>query len=260
MVGKRSNIKLVLKDIFVSFVHQGSEMSILNNLSFSVGDNEFVCLLGPSGCGKSTILNVVSGFVRPDSGEVRIDGNLITKPGLDRGYVFQRHSLFPWKTVGGNIEFGPRMRRLPKKERQKLVSYYAKEVDLSDFIKSYPYQLSGGMQQRVGLARAFANDPEILLMDEPFASLDAQTSFRMQQLLNKIWAGNPKTVLFVTHNINEALLLADKILLLSARPATLKKEISVNISRPRSHDILDDPKCIDLRHEMTEFIFGIKTP
>jgi len=210
----------------------------VHNLNFEVSPGEFVCLLGTSGCGKSTILNVIAGFVRSTAGEVYCGPHVVTEPSPDRGFVFQQHSLFPWKSVMGNVEFGPKMKGLGKAERKTVAERLVKLVGLSGFETLFPRELSGGMQQRVGLARALANDPSVILMDEPFGSLDAQTRTLMQELLVGILEKTRNTVVFVTHDVDEAVFLADRILVLTARPARVKQEVVVPLARPRAYDIV----------------------
>ncbi len=250
------NDKVLLEKVSVTYSHRNRQVVAVENLSFSVGDKNFICILGPSGCGKSTVLHLIAGFIQPTLGEVRIDGHRIQQPGSDRGVVFQRHSLFPWKTVRENIEFGLRMRGLSKNRCQEIIFHFLEAMELTEFADSYPCELSEGMQQRVGLARAYANDPEILLMDEPFASLDAQTAIRMRELLLTIWAQNPKTVIFVTHDTDEAILLADRVLLFSPRPGRVKEEFSIDLPRPRTYKIFTDYKYLELRKRLMDSIFS----
>jgi NitT/TauT family transport system ATP-binding protein len=232
------------------YTHRKAAILAVQNLSFSVQDKEFLCLLGPSGCGKSTALRLIAGFMQPTSGKIRMNGEVVTEPGVDRGVVFQRHNLFPWKRVRENIEFGLRMKGMPENERKQTVSDYLTEMRLEEFSDSYPFMLSAGMQQRVGLARAYANDPDILLMDEPFGSLDAQTASRMRQLLLRVWSENRKTVVFITHDIDEAIRLGDRVLVFSSRPGRVKNSFEVNLQRPRPEDLFSDPAYLELRDSM----------
>jgi len=206
----------------------------LERFDLAVDDGEFVCLLGPSGCGKSTVLNIVAGFIAPTAGRVILDGVEVRGPGRDRGVVFQEHALFPWFRVGQNVEFGLKMARLSRQERVRIGDRYLDLVSLRPFREAYPKELSGGMKQRVAIARALAPDPKVLLMDEPFAALDAQTRRLMQDELTKIWTATGKTILFVTHAIEESLLLADRVVVMSARPGRIKAELAVPLARPRS--------------------------
>jgi NitT/TauT family transport system ATP-binding protein len=234
------------------YSHRKAQTLAVQDLSFSVAEKEFLCLLGPSGCGKSTALRLIAGFIQPSSGEVRVNGDLVRQPGADRGVVFQRHNLFPWKRVRQNIEFGLRMKGTPENERKGIVSDYLKVMKLEDFADSYPFMLSAGMQQRVGLARAYANDPDILLMDEPFGSLDAQTAGRMRELLLRVWNENRKTVVFITHDIEEAIRLGDRVLVFSSRPGRVKDSFDIDLPRPRPQHLFSDPQYLELRDRITQ--------
>ena len=206
---------------------------VLDGVDFSIAKNAFVSIVGRSGCGKTTLLNIAAGLVSATSGEVRIDGKRVNGPGQGQGVVFQQHALVPWLTAAGNIRFGCRDSRLPKKDREELVHQLLELVGLGDASDKYPRELSGGMQQRVAIARALALDPEILLMDEPFGSLDELTRIEMQQELLRIWEARKKTVVFVTHSINEALILSDRVILLSPHPGRVHKDLEISLSRPR---------------------------
>lgn len=208
-------------------------MSALDNVSFDVQPGEFFVLLGPSGCGKSTLLNIIAGFLPASSGDVITDGVRVAAPGPDRGVVFQEYALFPWRTVRGNVEIGPLVRGVDRRRARELSQSYIDLVGLRNFEDRYPAQLSGGMKQRVGLARALANEPHILLLDEPFGSLDAQTRQLMQQELVRIWGVTKKTIVLVTHSVTEAVLLADRIAVMTARPGRVKELIEVHAERPR---------------------------
>jgi ABC-type nitrate/sulfonate/bicarbonate transport system ATPase subunit len=248
--------KISVDNVSVIYTHRDKQILAVENLSFSVADKEFLCILGPSGCGKSTVLRLIAGFLRPDSGEVRVNGKLVRQPGPDRGVVFQRYNLFPWKRVRQNIEFGLRMKGMPKKQRDEITSHYLEAMGLTEFADSYPYMLSVGMQQRVGLARAYTNDPDVLLMDEPFASLDAQTSDRMRELLLRVWTENRKTVIFITHDIDEAIGLADRVVLFSSRPGQVKESFYIDLPRPRPRDMFADSIYLELRKKITDSIFN----
>jgi NitT/TauT family transport system ATP-binding protein len=214
--------------------------------SIRVEPGEFVCILGPSGCGKSTLLNTVAGYVKPDRGEVRVDGELVTKPGPDRGMVFQQYSLFPWKTVKENVAFGP---KVAGKDAEPIANTFLDMVGLLRFANRYPAELSGGMQQRVGIARALANYPRVLLMDEPFGALDAQTRVMMQENLLKIWNDFATTVLFVTHDIDEAIFLADRVLIMSASPGRIIADLPVELPRPRLPEVTAEPAFAELKRQ-----------
>ena len=227
--------RIVIRELrkqFADIAHQ-EEIVAIDGIDLDVGDDEFLTILGPSGCGKTTLLTIVAGFDHATSGEVKLDGEPVRKPGPDRGVVFQEYALFPWLSVEQNIEFGLRERRIPKAERTERVRRQISSVGLSGFEQRYPQELSGGMRQRVALGRVLANDPKILLMDEPFAALDAQTRTIMQQELLRVWGAERRTALFITHNIEEALLLGDRVVVMTARPGRIKEIVSVALPRPR---------------------------
>jgi sulfonate transport system ATP-binding protein len=221
----------------------------IEETSIRVEPGEFVCILGPSGCGKSTLLNAVAGYVNPNSGEVRVDGELVTKPGPDRGMVFQQYSLFPWKTVKQNVAFGPKIAGQSPVAAESVANTFLDMVGLSRFANRYPAELSGGMQQRVGIARALANYPRVLLMDEPFGALDAQTRQMMQESLLTIWNDFGTTVLFVTHDIDEAVFLADRVLIMSASPGRIIADLKVDLSRPRLPEVTAEPAFAELKRQ-----------
>jgi ABC-type nitrate/sulfonate/bicarbonate transport system ATPase subunit len=208
-------------------------VTALDGIDLNIAGTEFLTILGPSGCGKTTLLNIVAGFEQASSGEVLLDGDPIRKPGPDRGVVFQEYALFPWLSVEQNVEFGLRERGVPKAERRERVRQQINAVGLRGFERRYPQELSGGMRQRVALARVLANDPKILLMDEPFAALDAQTRTIMQQELLNVWSAERRTAIFITHNIEEAILLGDRVVVMTARPGRIKEIVEVNLPRPR---------------------------
>ncbi len=214
-------------------VEGGAPTVALEEATFSVDEGEFVAILGPSGCGKSTVLNIVAGFLRPTAGRILLEGRGVAAPGSDRGVVFQEHALFPWMRVLENVTFGLRLKGVPQRERLEAGRRFVDLVGLTGFERHWPRQLSGGMKQRVAIARALANDPKVLLMDEPFGALDAQTRRMMQDELVKIWATTKKTCLFVTHSIEEALLLADRVITMTARPGRVKAVQPVPLPRPR---------------------------
>jgi NitT/TauT family transport system ATP-binding protein len=246
--------KLDLSDISMIYrTRRGGTVVAVDRLDLHVGDREFVSIVGPSGCGKSTVLRMVAGLVRASSGVVLLDGTPVTEPGADRGMVFQSYTLFHWLTVQRNVEFGLRLKHMPAAERVVVARRYLDLVGLNGFERSYPKELSGGMMQRVALARALANDPDVLLMDEPFGALDAQTRVLMQELLLDLWQQQPKTILFVTHDIEESIFLSDRIYVMSARPGRIKAEIVVPLPRPRTLDATSDPAFVALKRE----IFGL---
>ncbi|CAI8996932.1 MULTISPECIES: ABC transporter ATP-binding protein [Pseudomonas] len=231
----------------------GGTFTALQEVSFEVPDQQFAVLVGPSGCGKSSLLYLTAGLAEPTSGEIYVGGQQVEGPGADRGMVFQSYTLFPWLTVRQNVEFGLKRRGMPAAQRKDIVDYYVNEVGLSGFADNYAKQLSGGMMQRVAIARALANDPQILLMDEPFGALDSQTRLQMQQLLLRVWGNSKKTVLFVTHDIDEAILLGDRVYVMGARPGRIKQILDVPIERPRNLDMVMERSFIEMKRE----IFGL---
>jgi NitT/TauT family transport system ATP-binding protein len=223
-----------IKGVSKTFVQRiGGSYKALDDITLTIKKGEFVSLLGPSGCGKSTVLNLVAGFDTQSEGIIQVNGKKVTGAGADRVVVFQEHGLFPWLTVLDNVAFGLKQKGIPKKERNEMAMEQIKSVHLSRFADRYPHELSGGMKQRAAIARALAMDPEILLMDEPFAALDEQTRLILHKELEEIWMRTRKTILFITHNIREAVILSDRVLVMSTRPGTIKKEFSVKAARPR---------------------------
>jgi NitT/TauT family transport system ATP-binding protein len=246
--------KLVIENVGKVFSTKSGEVVALDQTSFSVMEGEFVTILGPSGCGKSTILRVVAGLEEPSSGHVYLDGKEIKGPGPDRGMVFQSYTLYPWLTVEENIAFGLQLKGISKREQQEVAQHYLELIGLKGFEKHYPIQLSGGMKQRVAIARALANDPEILLMDEPFGALDAQTRTIMQEILLKVWEESKKTILFITHDVEESIFLGDSIYVMTARPGRLKKNIKVPLPRPRDYHNKNSSEFLELKQELLELI------
>ena len=222
----------------------------VDDVSLDVEKNEFCVIVGPSGCGKSSLLYLAAGLTEVTAGDIRVDGRAVSEPGPDRGMVFQGYTLFPWMTVRQNVEYGPKRKGIGKAERRAIAERYLEEVGLTQFADAYPSQLSGGMKQRVALARALANDPDVLLMDEPFGALDSQTRGTMQKLLLRVWEHTQKTVLFVTHDIDEAILLGDRVVVMTARPGRIKADIAVPFARPRSMDLVLEPDFIALKRRI----------
>jgi len=232
--------KVGLSNISLSYRTQtGERLLALDNINLQVRAGEFVCIVGPSGCGKSTLLHLIAGLHSQTSGQVLVDGKPVQGPGTDRILIFQEHGLFPWLTVAENVEFGMKMKGVPKRERKEKTSHYLRLVHLAKFEKSYIHQLSGGMRQRVAIARALATEPDVLLMDEPFGALDAQTRDLLHDELERIWNDTGRTIIFVTHNVREAVRLGDRVVLLTFRPGRVKSEFPVELPRPRS---LEDPE------------------
>jgi NitT/TauT family transport system ATP-binding protein len=231
--------KVSLSEICLGYRAQSGERLIaLDHINLDVRAGEFLCIVGPSGCGKSTLLHLIAGLNAQSSGQILVDGNPIQGPGTDRILIFQDHGLFPWLTVGQNVEFGMKMKGIPKAERRERTQHYLRLVHLGKFENSYIHQLSGGMRQRVAIARALATEPDVLLMDEPFAALDAQTRDLLHDELERIWSQTGRTIIFVTHNVREAVRLGDRVVLLTFRPGRVKNEFPVELPRPRS---LEDP-------------------
>ena len=226
-------MRVVLKRVHKSFAQKGQRVQVLHDINFSIEEGEFVCVIGPSGCGKSTLISLIAGLEFPDTGQVFVDSKAVEGPSKDRLVVFQEAALFPWLTVLENVEFGLKIAGAGQKERREKALEGIKLVHLSRFVNAYPHQLSGGMRQRAAIARALVMDPRILLMDEPFAALDAQTRQMLQEELQEIWQKTKKTVLFVTHNVREATFLSDRVLEITARPGTVKNEYPIHIPRPR---------------------------
>ena len=249
--GTLNNIPLICDNVskeFDSFDGSGKN-EVLKDISFQVEKNEFLVLFGPGQCGKTTLLNILAGLELPTTGKVISNNKEVKAPNPERGVVYQKTALFPWLTVMGNVEFGPSVRGFDKKKRKELADHYIELVGLKGFEKSYPSQLSGGMRQRVGIARAYCNNPDILLLDEPFGHLDAQTRYMMEEELQRIWQKEKRTVVFVTNNIEEAVYLADRIILLTNCPSKIKKEYKIDLPFPRNYV---DPKFLELRKEITE--------
>ncbi len=233
---------------------RGKATQALLPVDFEVRENDFVTILGPSGCGKSTLLRIVAGLDFPTTGQVVLDGQPVEGPGADRGMVFQSYTLFPWLTIEQNIRFGLRERGMGAAEQKERSDYFIGKVGLRGFEQHFPKQLSGGMQQRTAIARALANDPKILLMDEPFGALDNQTRVLMQELLLGIWEAERKTVMFVTHDIDEAIFIANRVAVFSARPGRIKTELAVDLPHPRHYRVKTSPEFMDLKARLTEEI------
>jgi NitT/TauT family transport system ATP-binding protein len=226
-------------------------VTAVGDVAASIPEGQFVSLIGPSGCGKTTVLNIVAGFISPTGGEVRVDGTAVSGPGPDRGVVFQDFALFPWMTVEANIAFGLKMRGVPKAERRERAREMAGLVGLAGFEQKFPHELSGGMRQRAGVARVLATEPSIMLMDEPFASIDAQTRRVLQQEVLRIWSTQKPTVLFVTHDVEEAIFMSDRVIVLGNRPSTVQADITIDLPRPRTwKDVQGHPEFLRLRAQL----------
>jgi ABC-type nitrate/sulfonate/bicarbonate transport system ATPase subunit len=254
-VSSLSNTHLSIEGVSRIFTGaKGQRTQALLPIDFKVKQNDFVTILGPSGCGKSTLLRIVAGLDYPTTGQVLLDGKQVEGPGADRGVVFQSYTLFPWLTIAQNIRFGLRERGMPEAAQKERAAYFIAKVGLRGFEQHFPKQLSGGMQQRTAIARALANDPKILLMDEPFGALDNQTRVLMQELLLGIWEAERKTVMFVTHDIDEAIFMANRVAVFGARPGRIKTEIAVELPHPRHYTIKTTPEFMALKARLTEEI------
>jgi NitT/TauT family transport system ATP-binding protein len=234
--------KLAVERLNMAFKRNGDSISVLEDINLEIADGEFVCLLGPSGCGKSTLLNTMAGFLSPTSGEIRVDGEVVAGPSPRGIFVFQERGVFPWLTVEENIGFG--LLQLPRAEREQRVARYVNMVGLTGFEKAYPQELSGGMKQRVEVARALAVNPDMLFLDEPFGALDSITRLIMRSELLRIWEAERKTIVFVTHDIDEAVQLADRVVVMSARPARIQQIVAIDIPHPRD---ISSPRYLELR-------------
>jgi NitT/TauT family transport system ATP-binding protein len=243
--------KLEVREICKSYSVRGKELIVLEKIGFQLSPREFVCLVGASGCGKSTLLNIVAGLTAPSAGQVLVDGQAVTgRPGSDRGMVFQGYTLYPWLTVSQNIAFGLQLRKMSKAEQRERVAYYLSVVGLTQFAKAYPKQLSGGMKQRVAIARALANEPEVLLMDEPFGALDAQTKEQMQQFLLELWQQTHTTVLMITHDVEEAIFLSQRIYVMGSHPGRLQLEMPVNLLAERHLEIKLSSEFVGIKRQV----------
>jgi NitT/TauT family transport system ATP-binding protein len=251
---------LAIRQASVSFRTAAGVIDAIHDITLNIEPGEFVAMLGPSGCGKSTLLGAIAGFNQLSSGEILMDGKPVREPSADRGFVFQQHTLFPWKTVFANVEFGLKMRRVPGNDRRWQVHDILERVGLKDFARYYPDQLSGGMQQRVNLARVLVNRPNVILMDEPFGALDAQTRLQMQELLLSLWEEDRMTVIFVTHDVDEAIFLSDEVAILSQRPGRIKAQISVPLERPRSSELLTSAEFIRIKRECLDQVRVSREP
>jgi len=247
-----SEIRLI--EVAMRFTTGRRQVQALERISLTVPDGQFACIVGPSGCGKSTLLMVAAGLTEPSEGDVLVDGKPASEPGADRGMVFQSYSLYPWLSVRRNIEFGLEIKQIPRAQRRQRSSELIHLMKLDGFAEAYPKALSGGMKQRAAIARALANDPQVLLMDEPFGALDAQTRQIMQELLTDLWQRYRKTVLFVTHDIEEAIFLGDVIYVMTNRPGRIRTTLRVDLPRPRTFEMVGSPQFAELRNQVVGII------
>lgn len=250
------NTKIKLEHVSKVYHTKKSDYQALKDINLEVLENEFVCIVGPSGCGKSTLLRMMAGLDDVSSGRILMEDKPINGPSAERGMVFQNYTLFPWLTVEQNIAFGLKLRKCDKEEIAEKVNRYLKIIDLEKFRKSYPKELSGGMKQRVAIARALANSPKVLLMDEPFGALDPYTKASMQLLVREIWSEERTTIIFITHDIDEAVFLADRLYILSANPGEIRAEVPIHLSRRRSLEIKDTPEFIRMRQILSSVMQG----
>lgn len=250
MAGEKRNIKLKIDNVKKIYNSRNGEMVALNGVSLGIYENEFICVVGPSGCGKSTLLNIIAGLLEPSSGSVYCDGKEVKGTGTERGVVFQQYALFPWMTVKKNVMFGLGLQGIKGKEAEEIAMKYIKMVQLEDFLDHYPKELSGGMKQRVAIARAYAVNPSVLLMDEPFGALDAQTRTQLQSELLETWEKEQKTCFFITHDVDEAIILAQKVIIMSARPGRIKEVVDVNIPYPRTQETKMAPEFLELKNHI----------
>jgi NitT/TauT family transport system ATP-binding protein len=250
----KEEVALEASGVRKTFTKDGRGIPVLDVERFAVREGEFVTVIGPSGCGKSTLLHIMGGFIKGESGEIRVHGRHVNGPGPDRGVMFQEFALFPWKTVAGNVAWGLEAQGFPRDKIEETVRAYLDMIGLSEFRNHYPAELSGGMKQRVALARVLAFNPEVLLMDEPFGALDAQTRESMQEELTRLWERTGKTIVFVTHDIDEAVYLGDRVVVLTARPGRIREEVKIDLPRPRSLEIKKSLQCHEYRNYIWDLI------
>lgn len=255
MAGEERGIKLKIDGVRKVFNTRNGEMIALNGVSLDIKENEFICVVGPSGCGKSTLLNIIAGLTEPTSGRVLCDGVEVKGTGTERGVVFQQYALFPWMTVKKNVMFGLNLKGIKGAEAEAIAMKYIKMVQLEDFADHYPKELSGGMKQRVAIARAYAVNPSVLLMDEPFGALDAQTRTQLQQELLETWEKEKKTCFFITHDVDEAIILAQKVIIMSARPGRIKEIVDIDIDYPRNQETKMSSKFLELKNHIWSQVY-----
>ncbi len=255
MSTQNENVKLSIQNVVKKYDTRNGEVIALNGANLDIKENEFICVIGPSGCGKSTLLNIIAGLLEPTSGKVLVDGKEVKGTGVDRGVVFQQYALFPWLTVKKNVQFGLKLQGKSQEEMDAISEKYIRMVGLEKFTDSYPKELSGGMKQRVAIARAYAVNPSVLLMDEPFGALDAQTRTQLQSELLKTWQEENKTCFFVTHDIEEAIVLASRVVIMSARPGRIKEIVDIDIPHPRDQETKMSPRFIELKNHIWSQVY-----
>ena len=255
MAGEARGLKLKIDNVRKVFSTRNGEMVALNGVNLDIYENEFICVVGPSGCGKSTLLNIIAGLTDATSGTVYCNGKAVSGTGTDRGVVFQQYALFPWLTVKKNVMFALEMKGVKGKQAQDLAMQYLAKVDLEKFADHYPKELSGGMKQRVAIARAYAADPEVLIMDEPFGALDAQTRTQLQSELLETWERDQKTCFFITHDVDEAIILAQRVIIMSARPGRIKDIVDIDIPYPRTQETKMTPRFLELKNHIWSQVY-----
>lgn len=255
MAGNARPAKVKLEQVVKKFDTRNGEMVALNGVDLEIAEDEFVCVVGPSGCGKSTLLNLIAGLSKPTSGKVYVNGKEVEGPGAERGVVFQQYALFPWLTVKKNVEYGLKLSGMSRKEAAKEASRYIEMVDLKHFENAYPKELSGGMKQRVAIARAYAVKPQVLLMDEPFGALDAQTKTQLQSELIHTWSMEKRTVFFITHDVEEAVALAQRIIIMSARPGRIREIVEVDLPYPRDQKMRISKEFMDIKNHIWDEVY-----
>lgn len=255
MAREERSVKVKIENIRKVFHTRNGEMIALNDIDLDIMENEFICVVGPSGCGKSTLLNIIAGLSEPTSGKVLCDGVEVKGTGTERGVVFQQYALFPWMTVKKNVMFGLGLKGIKGREAEEIAMKYIKMVQLEDFGNHYPKELSGGMKQRVAIARAYAVNPSVLLMDEPFGALDAQTRTQLQQELLETWEKEKKTCFFITHDVDEAIILAQKVIIMSARPGRIKEIVNIDIPYPRDQETKMSARFLELKNHIWSQVY-----
>lgn len=255
MAGEKGSVKLKIQGVRKEYEGRNGRITALSEVDLNIAENEFVCVVGPSGCGKSTLLNIIAGLLQPSAGAVYLDGEKIEGTGTERGVVFQQYALFPWLTVLQNVLFGLKLKKTPRTEALEIARKYIHQVGLEEFSDAYPKELSGGMKQRVAIARAYAVNPEVLLMDEPFGALDAQTRIQLQSELLKTWEQEKKTCFFITHDVDEAIILAQRVIIMSARPGRIKKIVDIDIPYPRGQETKTSERFLELKTEIWNQVY-----
>ena len=255
MAGEERSIKVKIDHVEKVFETKKGTMVALNGVDLDIKENEFICVVGPSGCGKSTLLNIIAGLLPATSGAVYLDGKKVEGTGTERGVVFQQYALFPWLTVIKNVMFGLKLKGMGKEEAREVAMKYLEKVDLVDFADSYPKELSGGQKQRVAIARAYAVQPEVLLMDEPFGALDAQTRTQLQTELLQTWENERKTCFFITHDVEEAIVLATRVVIMSARPGRIRDIVDIDIPYPRNQETKMSPRFMELKNHIWKQVY-----